>query len=74
MVELLLPVRDDVLRIGGSNAQVLCKKLFEDDKLNRLSFMNFHFQRDVFNLLLIRAAIQCSGSKYKNLGRYVKVV
>lgn len=46
VVELLLPVRDDVIRIGGSNAQ-----------------------RDVFNLLLTHAAIQCSGSKYKNLGR-----
>ena len=46
VVELLLPVRDEVLRIGGSNAQ-----------------------RDVFNLLLIRAAIQCSSSKYKKLGR-----
>ncbi|XP_028409575.1 tetratricopeptide repeat protein 38-like [Dendronephthya gigantea] len=48
VIELLLPIRDNVIRVGGSNAQ-----------------------RDVFDLLLIHAAIQTAGtgSKHKTLAR-----
>lgn len=45
VVELLSPVRDDVIKIGGSDAQ-----------------------RDVFNLLLIHAAIQSTKDKHRDLG------
>lgn len=46
VVELLLPVRYRLVRIGGSNAQ-----------------------RDVFNQLLIHAALKCGAGAHRNLAR-----
>lgn len=73
-VDILKPLRYDVVTIGGSNAQV-CEfywkiHAYECNFLwDLVLLLSFYLQRDIFSLFLIYAALHSSRKEHHYLAR-----
>ena len=73
-VDILKPLRYDVVTIGGSNAQVCefyCKFTHMSAKFlwDLVLLLSFYLQRDIFSLFLIYAALHSSRKEHHYLAR-----